>query len=245
MPMIYLIRHGQTEVNLSQKMQGCRADARLTPLGEAQARRVGQILKRLFQGADAPGVVSSPMGRAQATSSIILDTLGLPRTAFGLDERIREIDYGDWTGLTNVEACERYKSQWQARADDPWNVPPPNGESYSEVASRATEWFRPRTTTSWPSRTASLAASFAEWFWDSTVTPFVPCPNPTTAFSASQPGRWNAIGSAPDLRSGTGRFGKSDNRQAAAKTKRCNADASGQHRMRDAGTLIRFLLPGA
>ena len=41
--MIYLIRHGQTELNLQGRYQG-RSDSPLTPLGLAQAEAVGRRL---------------------------------------------------------------------------------------------------------------------------------------------------------------------------------------------------------
>lgn len=48
MPVIYLVRHGQTEGNANHRMQGCRADTPLTSFGREQARYVGEILKRLL-----------------------------------------------------------------------------------------------------------------------------------------------------------------------------------------------------
>jgi probable phosphoglycerate mutase len=142
MAVIYLVRHGQTEGNANHRMQGCRADTPLTTLGREQARIVGGILKRLLTSRRAPLVVSSPMGRAVATTAIILETLGLPPTAYETDDRLREIDYGAWTGLTQAEIRQKYQLQWDARAADPWNVPPSNGESYAEVGARASEWLR-------------------------------------------------------------------------------------------------------
>jgi broad specificity phosphatase PhoE len=142
MPVIYLVRHGQTEGNANHRMQGCRADTPLTSFGREQARYVGEILKRLLRSSNTPRLVSSPLGRAVETTAIILETLGLPPTAYEIDDRLREIDYGAWTGLTQAEVRQKYQAQWEARAADPWNVPPSNGESYAEVGARAIEWLR-------------------------------------------------------------------------------------------------------
>ncbi len=140
--VIYLVRHGQTEMNLAQLPQGCRADSPLTPLGQAQARITGGILKRLFAQAAVPPVVSSPMGRARATTAIILATLGLPPAAYGVDDRLRELDYGDWTGMSRAEVLRQFPAQRAARERDPWNEAPINGENYADVAVRAADWLR-------------------------------------------------------------------------------------------------------
>jgi broad specificity phosphatase PhoE len=142
MPVIYLVRHGQTEGNANHRLQGCRADTPLTTFGQEQARYVGEILKRLLTGPKTPRVVSSPLGRAVATTALILETLGLPPTAYEMDDRLREIDYGAWTGLTEAEVRQKYQPQWEARVADPWNIPPSNGESYAEVGARAIQWLR-------------------------------------------------------------------------------------------------------
>jgi broad specificity phosphatase PhoE len=140
--VIYLVRHGQTEMNLAQLPQGCRMDSPLTALGEAQARVTGEILKRLFAQSAVPPVVSSPMGRARATTAIILATLGLPPEAYAVDDRLRELDYGDWTGMSRAEVLRTYPVQRAARERDPWNEAPANGESYGDVAVRAAAWLR-------------------------------------------------------------------------------------------------------
>lgn len=142
MPVICLVRHGQTEWNANHRIQGCRADTPLTRIGREQARYVGEILKQLLQSSKTPRLVSSPLGRAMATSAIILETLGPPPTAYEMDDRLREIDYGAWTGLTQAEVRHKFRTQWEVRASDPWNVPPSNGESYAEVGVRAIKWLR-------------------------------------------------------------------------------------------------------
>ena len=68
--MIWLVRHGQTEMNSVGRFQG-RLDSPLTPLGEAQARRVGAQLRAL--AADLGGVWAidaSPLGRTRRTAAL-------------------------------------------------------------------------------------------------------------------------------------------------------------------------------
>lgn len=144
-PNVYLARHGQTIFNVENWLQGCSCDGALTPLGRAQAERVGRIVGRL-PGAATISMVSSPLGRARTTTEIILSTLGRPEHDYAIDDRIREIDFGDWTGLTMDEVRQRHGATWATRRADPWSVRPPGGECYADVAARALDWFDAQTT---------------------------------------------------------------------------------------------------
>ncbi|MCR5878557.1 histidine phosphatase family protein [Phenylobacterium sp. J367] len=62
--MIYLVRHGQTEFNREQRLQG-HVDSPLTELGLRQAGAVAALLKDLTAGQPGWRVVSSPLGRAR------------------------------------------------------------------------------------------------------------------------------------------------------------------------------------
>ena len=142
-PTIYLARHGQTVFNVENRLQGCTGDAPLTDLGRAQAEGVGRIIAGLQPPGSTPlRIVSSPLGRARTTAEIFLRALGRPEDDYAVDDRIRELDFGDWTGLTMDEVRARHRDAWAARRADPWAVAPPNGESYADVARRALDWFR-------------------------------------------------------------------------------------------------------
>lgn len=138
---LYFCRHGETEANVVARFQGVGMDTPLTPKGLEQARRIGLILGReaLFPGCLAH--VSSPLGRARATSEVARATLGLARNAYATEPRLREIDLGMWEGLTAHEAKARFPEAYAARQADKWNVPVPGGESYADVAARAESWI--------------------------------------------------------------------------------------------------------
>jgi broad specificity phosphatase PhoE len=103
--MIYLIRHGQTEFNREDRVQG-RVDSPLTDLGVAQARAMGERLRSL-KAADGRKwrVATSPLGRAMRTAQIVAETAGLPEPQ--VDARLIEASYGELEGLTRaeVDAC--------------------------------------------------------------------------------------------------------------------------------------------
>ena len=138
---LYLARHGETEANREHRFSG-KADTPLTTNGLAQAHAVGEILKREVGMRPELAFVSSPLARAKLTMEIVRSVLGLPERDFSTDARIAEIDLGDWDQLTDQEARARDPASFDARAADKWNVHVPDGESYQEVAARASAWVQ-------------------------------------------------------------------------------------------------------
>ena len=137
--MIYLVRHGETEWNRAGRVQG-HLDSPLTANGEAQAHAVGEALRELIDG-DGFDIVASPLGRTRATAAIIRDALGDEGIAIATDDRLREISWGDWDGLTFDEIDTRDPGERARRRDDRWDHRPPGGESYAETALRAADWL--------------------------------------------------------------------------------------------------------
>lgn len=72
MKRLYLLRHGQTEFNVKKLVQG-RCDSPLTDLGRKQAGMAAAWLKSHDVVPDK--VVSSPLGRAMATASLVATEL--------------------------------------------------------------------------------------------------------------------------------------------------------------------------
>ena len=91
--MIYIIRHGQTELNRRQVLQG-RSDACLNETGIAQAQQMASALA----GVVFCRVFSSPLRRAVQTARIVA-----PNVEPEMDERLIEMDYGPYEG-TNLTA---------------------------------------------------------------------------------------------------------------------------------------------
>ena len=89
--MIYIIRHGQTELNNANVLQG-RSDFPLNGKGIAQAREAGQWLKE--QGIVFSYVYSSPLKRAIQTAELIA-----PENLVAIDDRLIEMDYGPYEGM--------------------------------------------------------------------------------------------------------------------------------------------------
>ena len=135
-PVLYYVRHGLTEWNVQQRLQG-RHDVPLNPEGREQAMRSGVILQELFdRDGRAPDdfvYVSSPLMRARETMELVRTTLGLPKSPYAVEPRLAEIAFGEWEGLTYDDVIKRDGDVVAKREGDKWGFRPPGGESYAEV----------------------------------------------------------------------------------------------------------------
>ncbi len=138
--MIYLVRHGETAWNRERRIQG-HLDSDLTARGRSQARRMGRTLSALVGHRNSFAMVASPLGRVRQTASIICETFGRDAHAYATDDRLKEITWGDWDGLTLDEIEARDPGELARRRRNLWRYVPPGGESYRMVASRAKDWL--------------------------------------------------------------------------------------------------------
>jgi probable phosphoglycerate mutase len=103
-PLLYYIRHGETDWNREGRLQGQR-EIPINANGRAQARRSGEILRDLIarEPQTAPDFVASPLGRARETMELVRAALGLDPQSYRVDERLTEISFGRWEGFTIPE----------------------------------------------------------------------------------------------------------------------------------------------
>jgi probable phosphoglycerate mutase len=97
-------RHGQTEWNVTDRIQG-HADVGLDDVGRAQAAAAA----RQIAAGHPDVIVSSDLRRAADTAGALAAVTGL---TVRLDPRLREQYFGDWQGLTNAEVRSAYPDQW-------------------------------------------------------------------------------------------------------------------------------------
>ena len=138
-PLIF-IRHGETDWNVEGRFQGQR-DVPLNAKGRGQAGRNGAVLARAFPDLSAYDFVASPLSRSRETMEIVRGALGFDPAAYRLDERLKEITFGDWEGFTGAELAQRFPDAHALREADKWAFLPPNGESYRRLAERVAEWL--------------------------------------------------------------------------------------------------------
>lgn len=101
-----LIRHGQTDWNLAERVQG-RTDVPLNATGREQARRAAQLLAAADEEWDL--VVSSPLSRAHETAAIIAEALGV-RLGDAHDGLIEQ-DFGEAEGTLVADLTTRWPSR--------------------------------------------------------------------------------------------------------------------------------------
>jgi probable phosphoglycerate mutase len=144
MPAIYYVRHGLTDWNVQQRLQG-RRDVPLNTEGCGQAIRCGEILRDLFlRDRRIPqdlAYVSSPLVRARKTMELMRATLGLEPAGYAVDARLAEIAFGEWEGLTYEEVLASDPDVVGRRESDKWGFLPPGGESYAQLTLRLRAWY--------------------------------------------------------------------------------------------------------
>ena len=133
-----LVRHGATTHTAQRRLSGCTGeDPPLSATGLEQAAALARSLVRDQARTDeaagpVTAIVSSPVRRAHQTATTLGSALGLP---VGLDEDLREIDFGAWEGLTAGQVQDGWPGgldAWRSTTDQP----APDGESVDDVALR-------------------------------------------------------------------------------------------------------------
>lgn len=137
---IYFIRHGETDWNAEARLQGQR-DVPLNDRGRAQAGAAAAKLAALVPDVAALNYVASPLSRARETMERMRAALGLDAAAYGVDDRLKELTFGGWEGLTWKEVRARDPRGAAARERDKWGFVPPGGESYADLLQRIAPAF--------------------------------------------------------------------------------------------------------
>lgn len=125
---VYLARHGQSELNLQQRISG-QADARLSAKGLEQAQALADVLKQETLSA----IYCSSLTRAIQTAGPAAAMHGLQIQT--LDD-LREIGLGILEGRHVDERDPEASRLWAAREDDKQSFSVPGSEAYPAFAAR-------------------------------------------------------------------------------------------------------------
>ncbi|MDW8122848.1 MAG: histidine phosphatase family protein [Armatimonadota bacterium] len=131
--LVYLIRHGETEWNRDDRLLG-KTDLPLNDRGRRQAARLAQRLSNV----PLTALYTSPLKRAVETATAIASVHSLNVTVI---ESLREIDYGEWEGMTLQEAAERFPDLETKRRTDPLRFQAPGGEAFEDFIGRVLTTF--------------------------------------------------------------------------------------------------------
>ncbi len=125
--LIYIIRHGETDLNVQGVLQGC-LDEPLNESGVALARITGEGMR----GIRFDGCFSSPLKRAAETARLVLEACGSP-LPLRFDDRLREITFGVAEGRPKATLGEPARVFFA----DPFCYEPfPGGETVAQVCAR-------------------------------------------------------------------------------------------------------------
>ena len=128
---LYLVRHGETELNVKKVYYGS-TDCGLTEKGKEQA----VSLKTAFASVPLDLVLESPLKRAKTTVDLILGEKEVPRLE---DGRLKELDFGGWEGKSYTELqgdplYEQWCREWKTTC-------PPRGECFLDLAHRVRSFY--------------------------------------------------------------------------------------------------------
>lgn len=123
--MLYIIRHGETDLNSKHVLQG-RSDHELNAKGMEQGKKAGTWLRKeqiLFTK-----VYSSPLKRAVQTAEYVANDIEIVT-----DERLIEMDYGPYEGMSLLKPNKEVLKFFSDFA----NNPAPDGmEQLSDIVAR-------------------------------------------------------------------------------------------------------------
>ena len=121
---IIFVRHGITQSNIEKKYS--KPDTRLDKSG----LYILDKTKSLLENYDIDEVYTSKLIRSQETAK----ELGF--NDFKIDERLNEMDFGDFKGQNIYDVREEYKDFFEREKDFYFDIPYPNGESRQDVINR-------------------------------------------------------------------------------------------------------------
>lgn len=137
--LIYVVRHGETRCNVEGLLQGWTDD----PLNE-NGVALAEITGKGMLGIQFDGCISSPLLRTRQTAEIILRESGNCDVPITFDDRIKEINMGEWE-LKKFRPGEREVDEYELKMffTDPFKFSGcPKGENIQQVCQRTQEFLK-------------------------------------------------------------------------------------------------------
>jgi broad specificity phosphatase PhoE len=131
---LLLVRHAEVERRY-HKIFGGAIDMNLSPHGQEQARALADFLRPRKMDA----IYASPMKRVQQTLAPFLTNGAPPQTIM---PALREIHFGDWTGLNWENVCRKFNLDPHEWLDHIERGLTPNGENGPQFRARVEPCLR-------------------------------------------------------------------------------------------------------
>ncbi len=138
LPVIYFIRHGETDWNKQGLIQGS-VETELNALGIQQVQAVANALVQKREELFGFQFVCSPQHRAQQTMGYITSALGISMEQVKIEPRVRELGFGIWEGKPFWELKD--SPVYPADAETRYDWRPEGGESYADGVARVDDWL--------------------------------------------------------------------------------------------------------
>ncbi|MEE4237228.1 MAG: histidine phosphatase family protein [Anderseniella sp.] len=138
-PEIWFVRHGETDWNRDRRIQG-QTDIELNETGKAQARAIAMAMRELHGSLDHLAVHVSPLKRPRQTLAHILEAFGQHAAQVSIDERLKELNFGEAEGKTWPE-LNRLGIDPEADPEGYHAWRPAGGESYADATARVRDWL--------------------------------------------------------------------------------------------------------
>ena len=128
---LFLIRHCMTDYTKQQRYCGWR-----DPSLNADGRNQAKLLKSQITGEKIDAVYCSPLRRVRETAELLF-----PQGTIVVDDRLKELNFGSFEGLTHQEAMSQYPDLYNQWLHSPYSCQPPGGESVKGLFSRVVDFL--------------------------------------------------------------------------------------------------------
>ncbi len=126
--MLYIMRHGRTDWNVRQKLQG-RTDIPLNDEGRAMAEKA----REEYRETPLDLCYCSPLSRAEETARIVLTGRDIPIIR---DDRLREMSFGAFEGIENYFTDPDFPLSALFQKPEAYTASVGGSESFEELFAR-------------------------------------------------------------------------------------------------------------
>lgn len=134
---LLLVRHTESAWNKLNVFTGW-VDVPLSDNGRAHAKRVGEVMKGLY---NVDKAYTSSLVRAQETLKLVMEGAEISGIEIVEDWRINERYYGGWQGKNKAETAAKYGDDAVHAVRRGFSPRPPGGESLEDTCDRVLPYF--------------------------------------------------------------------------------------------------------